>query len=198
MEIKKIAIVLADISGYTEFIQSHKTAMIHAEHIISQLLEIVIDQAEYPLILNKLEGDAILLYSELGDSETDAIRDITNQVNTFFSVFHKELNTLSEFTVANCPCEACQTAGRLKLKAILHKGNVIFKKIRQFEELAGEEMIFAHRLLKNNVSSREYILMSEPFYLLLDNELYNSSKLHQETYDGFGTVNLKVFYPKIH
>ena len=61
MEIKEVSLVLADISGYTEFVQAHRTALLHAEQIITDLLEAVIDSAEYPLTLNKLEGDAVLL-----------------------------------------------------------------------------------------------------------------------------------------
>ncbi|MDP1624483.1 MAG: DUF2652 domain-containing protein [bacterium] len=65
METKKVALVIADISGYTQFIRSEKMSAVHAEEIIFELLEAVIDHAAYPLTLNKLEGDAALLYAEL-------------------------------------------------------------------------------------------------------------------------------------
>jgi hypothetical protein len=35
------------------------------------------------------------------------------------------------------------------------------KQVRQFEEVAGEAVIFVHRLLKNHVQGREYVLLSE-------------------------------------
>jgi len=38
-------------------------SLLHAEAIISDLLEAVIDHAEYPLTLSKLEGDAVFLYA---------------------------------------------------------------------------------------------------------------------------------------
>ncbi len=73
-------IVLVDISGYTKFIRSHNAQKIpfigkqlarktesHAEHIISDLLEKVITELEGTLTVNKLEGDAVLFYSEPED-----------------------------------------------------------------------------------------------------------------------------------
>jgi len=37
------------------------------------------------------------------------------------------------------------------------------KKIRQFEELAGEPVILIHRLLKNTIQAKEYILLTQAF-----------------------------------
>ena len=54
MELKHVALVMADIGGYTRFIKFHKTALLHAQEIISHLIEAIIDRASFPLILNKL------------------------------------------------------------------------------------------------------------------------------------------------
>jgi class 3 adenylate cyclase len=80
MEIKQVALVIADISGYTQFIQANKTSILHAEEIISQLLEVVIEKATYPLVLNKLEGDAVLMYAEVGGDAVAASQDVIRQV----------------------------------------------------------------------------------------------------------------------
>jgi len=80
MELKKVALVIADISGYTRFLQFNKTSLLHANEIVSQLLESVIDGASHPLILNKLEGDALLLYAELGIDEGVAAREVSRQI----------------------------------------------------------------------------------------------------------------------
>lgn len=58
MELIQAFIILIDISGYTKFIHKHRVSLIHAERIITELLESVIDASEHPLILNKLQGDA--------------------------------------------------------------------------------------------------------------------------------------------
>ncbi len=63
MERKSVVLALVDVSGYTHFVRAHKTSAIHAEEIIFDLLEAVINRAEYPLTLNKLEGDAVFLYA---------------------------------------------------------------------------------------------------------------------------------------
>jgi len=58
MEIQRVVMVLADISGYTCFMKLHIGSLLHAEFIIAELLEAVIDHTEYPLTLSKIEGDA--------------------------------------------------------------------------------------------------------------------------------------------
>ncbi len=128
--------MILDIVGYTQFIQFNQTSLLHAEAIISELLETVIDKAEYPLTLNKLEGDAALLYADLTEADiTAAARDILNQVDAFFNAFHARIRLM--VSGAACPCDACQHIGHLKLKAILNKGEVAFKTVRQFQELTG-------------------------------------------------------------
>ena len=72
MENHKGFIVLVDISGYTNFISSHNIdssknkklslGQAHAEHIISDLPEKVINELDGVLTVNKLQGDAALFY----------------------------------------------------------------------------------------------------------------------------------------
>ena len=63
MELKRVVLVLADISGYTRFMKIHTMSLLHAETIITELLEAVLDHAEFPLTLSKLEGDAAFMYA---------------------------------------------------------------------------------------------------------------------------------------
>ena len=193
METKKVVLVIVDISGYTQFIRSEKMSAVHAEEIIFDLLEAVIDKAAYPLTLNKLEGDAALLYAELKDDETAVARDVACQVQAFFDVFYERARLLSSER-ADCDCNACQRILDLRLKAFLHYGEVVFKKIRQFEEMAGEDVIIAHRLVKNSIPSNEYILMTEPFYQLAGELPNMKMETHQETYDELGSINVNVFH----
>lgn len=195
MEAKKVALVIVDISGYTQFIRSQKMSAIHAEEIVFDLLEAVIDKAEHPLTLNKLEGDALFLYAEVNEKEmAKAARDVAKQVRGFFNAFYARAKTLTEER-AECGCNACQRVHDLRLKVLLHFGEAIFRKIRQFEELAGEDVIAIHRLLKNNVPSREYILMTKTFHELAGNLPGMTHTESTETYDDFGTLNVHVFQP---
>ena len=151
MEIKRLVLVLVDISGYTNFIKMHTMSLLHAEAIVTDLLEAVIDHAEYPLTLSKLEGDAAFLYAKLDDEGEAgaAARDILNQVTEFFEAFRAKERALIACDV--CRCDACDNIEQLKLKAFLHVGETVIKQIRQFEELAGENVILIHRLLKNSI-----------------------------------------------
>ncbi len=192
MELKHVGLVLADIGGYTKFIRLHRTTLLHAEEIISQLLETIIAHASYPLMLNKLEGDAALLYAEMGDGETAAARDVAQQVTAFFTAFHAKARELSGKRAA-CPCDACRHILDLRLKAVLHHGEVAIRKIRQFEELTGEDVIVVHRLLKNSVSKPEYILMSASFHGLAGDLAGYDREVGEETYEDLGGIKTVVF-----
>jgi len=195
METKKVALVIVDISGYTQFIRSQKMSAVHSEEIIFELLEAVIDQAAYPLTLNKLEGDAAFLYAEMNnENQADVAHDVARQAQDFFKVFYDRARSLSQER-ADCDCNACQRILDLKLKAVLHSGEAVFKKIRQFEEMAGEDVILVHQLLKNSIPSNEYILMTQPFHQLVGNLEGLITEIRQEAYDGLGNITVHVNYP---
>ena len=194
MELKHVALVIVDISGYTQFLRQRELTLIHAEEIITQLLESVIDVAEFPLILNKLEGDAAFLYALMDGDHQKAAQDILQQVLAFFPAFHNKAAELSHDT-SYCDCDACTHISRLKLKAFLHHGEVVFKKIRQFEELAGENVILIHRLLKNGVSADEYILMTNSFSALTEDIPAYSKESRTENYENADPALVDIFYP---
>jgi hypothetical protein len=55
-------LLIADIGGYTRFMKFHRASLAHAQEIVAQLLEAVIDATEADLKLAKLEGDAAFFY----------------------------------------------------------------------------------------------------------------------------------------
>lgn len=191
----RVGLVIADISGYTGFLKFHGTAIEHAHEIVSQLIESVIDRAEHPLTLNKLEGDAALLYATLGDDETSAARDIARQASEFFRVFHARAADLAR-SRSHCPCDACRGILDLQLKAFLHAGTVAFRRIRQFEEMGGPDVIVIHRLLKNSIPEREYLLMTDPFRALAGDLLDFKGRDHEEDYADIGIVRSRIFNVK--
>ena len=89
MEIRKVFLVLADISGYTRFIRMHRMSLIHAEKIISALLESVIDEADTPLVLHEVEGDAVVFYA-VSDGSRAMAQNIWKQVERFFEALSAE------------------------------------------------------------------------------------------------------------
>jgi hypothetical protein len=193
MRLTHAFLVVVDISGYTSFITERKVSLLHAEQIITDLIEAVIDQAQHPLILNKLEGDAALLYSECEPGDAAAAQDVFAQVKAFFPAFGNRLAQQKEQR-AHCICDACTRIDHLALKAFVHFGEFAIKQVRHFEELAGEEVILVHRLMKNHVPSREYVLVTEAARAAtgLDAGIMQS---HRENFEGVGEVALWLMAP---
>lgn len=192
MEIKSSCLVIADISGYTRFLMLHTTSVLHAETIITDLLEAVIAQAEHPLTIAKLEGDAVFLYATVEGDQRVATRNVLKQVTEFFDAFRTRERAL--IACDTCGCPACRSIDKLHLKAVLHHGDVVIKKVGQFLELAGESVILIHRLLKNSITAKNYILMTDTYYQLsggLEGERVESRIEHAE---GLGDVGVKVYY----
>jgi hypothetical protein len=181
-------LVVADISGYTSFIKHRNLSLVHAESIITALLESVIDRAEHPLRLNKLEGDAAMLWAEAVGDPSMAIREAVAQTAAMFPAFEATLQGLKA-QMSGCTCDACSGLERLALKAFVHAGEIAVKQVRQFEELAGEPVISVHRLMKNHVPVREYVLWTEPVQAEIGDKLPTAQML-QEEQEGLGTAEI--------
>jgi class 3 adenylate cyclase len=166
METKHACLLLADISGYTRFVKYHTTSVLHAEEIISELLETVIDAAEFPLKVVKLQGDAALLVAEAEPEDASrAARDVAQQVQRLFQRFRERERSL--ITCDNgCVCEACRNIGQLNLKAVVHYGPISIKRVGTLEEFSGREVALTRSLMTNTVEAKEYVLMTETFQRL--------------------------------
>ena len=193
MRLTRSILAIADISGYTGFIKRREIALLHAEEVINELLLAMLDGAEHPLQLNKLEGDAALMFVETGLDPGAAARDVMGQIARMFAAFHARIGTLREAR-RHCSCAACANIGGLTLKAFLHEGEVVVKQLRQFEELAGEDVILIHRLLKNTVPGHEYVLLSDAFHALVSDALPGCAP-HEEHAEGLGTYKLWTLAP---
>src|SRR4249919_114005 len=187
-------LVIVDISGYTAFINERQTSLLHAEQIITELMEAVIDRASHPLMVNKLEGDAALMYGEVAVSDQAGARDVLAQVKAFFPAFAGCLGS-QRTARANCVCDACTGIEKLQLKAFVHVGELAVKKVRQFEELAGEEVILVHRLLKNQVPRRQYVLLTDAARAAAGMDPAGL-EAHLEDLEGLGPTRLWLIAPE--
>jgi len=196
MNLQLAHVVLADISGYTQFMRLHRMSVIHAEQIITDLLESVIEAARYPLILNKLEGDAALFYSPIANPEEAAESGhvVLRQVREFFEAFNLREKRLVS-ACALCVCEACGNAGNLRLKVIIHTGTIVLKHIRQHEEIAGEDVILVHRLLKNSVPGAEYLMLTDAFFQVASPSVEFPTSTRVERHESGDVVRIHVHYP---
>jgi len=94
-----------------------------------------------------------------------------------------------------CVCEACVSVKDLRLKMVLHAGEVAIEHIQSFEKLFGIDVIVAHRLLKNSVPAKEYILMTTPVHQRLGDFHALKPEKRQENYDDIGKIEYFVYYP---
>ena len=195
MELTPVYLVLADISGYTRFVTLHGASVLHAEEIITNLMEAVLDATAAPLVLNKLEGDAAFLYAPAADNPRGVGAELIRQVLGFFEAFTAKQQALIKAGEGGCTCDACCNIGALKLKAILHSGPVVMKKVRHLEELAGADVILAHRLLKSSVAAREYLMVTEKFYEMGGGVPDQAPEPHTDTFAEMGDIKTLVYYP---
>lgn len=146
-------IFIPDISGFTQFVNDNEIR--HAQHIVEELLEILIDANEMGLEVSEIEGDAILFYRK-GRQPTAA--EILAQVQRMYTKFHGYIKRYDTHRI--CQCGACSSASGLELKFILHYGDIADKQVKNFTKLFGKDLIIAHRLMKNSVQLDEYVLFT--------------------------------------
>ncbi|MGJ8615393.1 MAG: DUF2652 domain-containing protein [Sulfitobacter sp.] len=187
-------LVVADISGYTKFVVMNKSSIIHAEQIITELMETVTKSAKFPLAVQKLEGDAVFMFAEIGSSRHDAINDVTHQVVKFMKAYQLKQKELFQKSVGGCICSACQLIEELHLKCAIHVGEVIEKNVEGKLELAGEPVILAHRLMKNSIEADGYILVTEDVAKELSFSPFPMSKSYQETITDIGLVRVEAYF----
>ena len=145
---------MPDISGFTQFVS--ETEVLHSQHIVQELLEILIDSNHLNLQISEIEGDAIFFYRP-GDKPN--LKSLLQQVQKMFTRFHAHLKLYEHQRI--CPCGACKNAVDLSLKVIVHFGDVTGISIKDHKKLFGKDVILLHRLLKNNLNRKEYVLFTE-------------------------------------
>jgi len=188
--------MIADISGYTRFMLDSKTCLVHAQMIISQIMKSIIERVEMPLEITKIEGDAIFLYAlnqnEDGVLENTKIRD---SLITFFNAFYEKIEGIKQSNT--CSCGSCKNVNSLRLKIIVHSGEVLFYKLGKFDELSGVNVIIVHRLLKNSVNRDEYILLTENARNDIKFPETMTLEEGKEEYDHLGTIKTFVWFPSL-
>ena len=145
---------MPDISGFTQFVS--ETEVLHSQHIVQELLEILIDSNHLNLQISEIEGDAIFFYRP---GNKPNLKSLLQQVEKMFTRFHAHLKLYEHQRI--CPCGACKNAVDLSLKVIVHFGDVTGISIKDHKKLFGKDVILLHRLLKNNLNRKEYVLFTE-------------------------------------
>ncbi len=128
-----------------------------SSQVIPSLLNRVIYANTIGLKVSEIEGDAILFY-KTGDLPT--FKELIAQCRLFYVEFYKQLRLLHTQFKNND--DNVHIPDMLGLKIVVHFGEQISAvPIGKNIKLMGEDVIIAHRLLKNKIPFDEYILLSE-------------------------------------
>lgn len=172
---------IPDISGFTKFIT--QTEIEHSEHIIKMLLEGLVDANALGLNVSEFEGDAVLFYRT---GTPPQLKDFVEQARKMFVGFHSTLKKIEE--TRQCACGACAGAAGLTLKIVAHAGPARSMQVKDHVKFIGTGVIVAHRLLKNSVPEREYLLLAGN---LCGAEQAEEFQAGADSYDEIGAVTYR-------
>jgi hypothetical protein len=177
-------LVLADISGFTAFVTT--TELEHGPPLIAELLEEVIRRISPPLEIHGIEGDAVFALGPDGTVLPPA--SLLAILHAGFVGFREKQRELA--ADESCACNACRNVGTLRLKAIGHYGAFVEYTVSGRVQIAGPDVILAHRMLKNGVPQpSDYALLTRPALRHMDVDPGRLGLLpHTERYEHFGEV----------
>lgn len=179
-------LVLCDVSGYSDYL--HSVELEHAQDVLADLTETIVDQLRPTLRLSKLEGDAAFVYALRDEIEASKLLDT---IEATYMAFRNRVRDIDYAT--SCECGACRLIPQLDLKVLTHFGQFTRQRIAGSEELAGPDVILVHRLLKNTVTDHidttGYALHTEACVQALGVEPESLGFVeHRERYDDVGEV----------
>jgi len=187
-------VVIPDISGYTRYMSLNRFSVGHAQYVISQLLNAMIDAVRPVLNPTHIEGDAIIFYavSSANGSTTGVSGDrVSLVVVDLLNAFYAERLKLQDDNA--CPCHACQHIDNLNLKVIVHYGPLLHSKLKTFENLSGMAVIAGKRLLKNSLAMDRYVLVTDAAARVINLPLPVIVDEHREIYDDIGSIGARVY-----
>ncbi len=200
---KQGLLLLADISGYTAFLQAVSAA--HGEEmaqtgvvpeaypLMATLLDGIIDRLVPPLTLSKTEGDAVFVFAATEELPLHG-RALLDCIEDCYRAFRDRVAEMEAATT--CFCTACALGTGLDLKFILHAGSYVTHPIGGRQELLGPDVNAVHRLLKNHaaeaIGSRPYALFSAvaAAQFAVPTE---AAALVTETYEHLAPIDCYVF-----
>jgi hypothetical protein len=194
-------LLLADISGFTGFLQgvadAHHAIIFEADEppaaysVLSSLLDTMLATLVPPFSLAKVEGDAVFVVA----ADPAAVRglalvDLARTCNAAFAT--SLVQARRQWT---CTCSACARIGGLGLKFVVHHGRYAIRRIGGRDELLGPDVNTVHRLLKNHardvVGPRPYVLFTDASLEALEIPAEAMTAM-TESYDDLPSVPVHV------
>ncbi|GJM30201.1 MAG: hypothetical protein DHS20C17_28360 [Cyclobacteriaceae bacterium] len=154
MEVQPALICIPDIKGFTEFMSDTKLEL--SAKVIPALLNDIIYTNSIGLKVSEIEGDAILFYL---CGPPPALEDLVKQCYDFYTQFYEKVRILNRKHEHHPDSDNIPDI--LGLKIIMHYGKIGVNQIGKRIKLIGEDVIIAHRLLKNSIPLEEYLLISD-------------------------------------
>jgi hypothetical protein len=196
-------LLLADISGYTGFLQTVATAhrddafadgrVPDAYGLVSSLLDGIIERIVPPFTLSKLEGDAVFAFARDADDVPRGAA-LLDCLTACYASFRERLGGAME--IWTCRCDACSRVGGLELKFVLHAGSFVVQSVAGSRELVGPEVVMAHLLLKNHAAE----LLDRPAYALITEAAASrlavpsdGARALTETYEHYPPIAARVY-----
>jgi len=182
------ALVLADISGFTAFVSA--TELEHGPPIIAALLEEVIREISPPLEIQEVEGDAVFALGP--DPTLQRPARLLEVLDNAFVAFKNRQRELQ--ADESCSCRACRSVGSLDLKVVVHHGRFLRQLVGGRSQVAGQDVILAHRLLKNGLVQRAaYLLLTDAALRWAGIDPTEANLVaHDERYEHLGDVRCFV------
>jgi Protein of unknown function (DUF2652) len=184
-------LIISDITGYSKYV--NESELEHARDSLTDLLNILIDHTQSPLILSKLEGDAVFSYAPAGGFLQG--QSLLDMIESTYASFRKALELMVINTT--CTCNACRNLPNLDLKFFIHFGSYMTQKLGSFTELVGNDVNLVHRLAKNHIKEKTGFKAYAAFTQSVMDALgladfQNSLTPHRETFADVGEVQMYV------
>jgi hypothetical protein len=182
---------IGSITGYSKYL--HESELEHARDSLTALLNLLIEHTQSPLVLSKLEGDAVFSYAPLGGFLQG--QSLLDMIESTYASFRKALDLMVLNTT--CTCNACRNLPNLDLKFFVHFGSYMTQKLGNFTELVGNDVNLVHRLAKNHIKEKTGFKAYAAFTQSVMDALgladfQNSLTPHRETFADVGEVQMYV------
>ena len=181
--------LIADITGYIAFLR--ESELEHAKDSLRSLLDLLIEYTRPPLVISRLEGDAVISYAPEGAFLQG--QTLVELIESTYVEFRRALDLMVLNTT--CNCLACRNISNLDLKFFVHYGTFILEPLPSYTELIGSDVNLIHRLTKNSVTEitgmHAYVLYTQS---ALDHlgipELSDQLTSQVESYEHIGEVKI--------
>jgi len=182
-------LLIADITGYTAFLR--ESELDHAKDSLRSLLDLLIKQTKPPLLISRLEGDAVISYAPEGSFQHG--QTLIDLIEGTYVEFRRALDLMVLNTT--CNCLACRNISNLDLKFFVHYGRFALEALPAYTELIGNDVNLIHRLTKNTVTENKgfhaYVMYTQAAMEQLDlPDLFEELSPHFESYEDVGDVRV--------